>query len=279
MISDPTTNASVLLVDDNVTFLYALSEGLRIRLRHVNFVTCNSGLAALKQIEATDYDAIVSDIKMPNLDGLQLLSAIRKRRPSTPTLLITGYEEYSLAVQALRGGAYDIIQKPIDWDYFIASISSAIHTKQVNDLSSYKMTRESLLNNRTLLAGLKILIVDDDTDGRNFQSTVLSGCGAQVLAVGSVRKALEVFEQFDPDLLVGDIRMPLEDGYSLIRKVRRRKAKSGGDIPAISVTAYFNEEERVRALRAGYQIQIPKPLDPGVLALTVASVAGRIHNS
>src|SRR6185312_9331024 len=68
----------------------------------------------------TDYDAIVSDIKMPGMDGLALLQEIRELRPTTPTLMITGHGERDLAVQALRGGAYDFVQKPIDRDYFVA---------------------------------------------------------------------------------------------------------------------------------------------------------------
>src|SRR5207244_10400827 len=82
--------------------------------------------AALDRIAARDYDAIVTDIKMPGMDGLALLAEIRARRPDTPTLMITGHGEYDLAVRALRGGAYDFIQKPIDRDDFVASLHRAI---------------------------------------------------------------------------------------------------------------------------------------------------------
>src|SRR5204862_273701 len=76
---------------------------------------------ALRLIAAHDYDAIVSDIKMPGMDGLALLDEVREIRPETPTLLITGHGEHDLTVRALRGGAYDFIQKPIDREYFVAS--------------------------------------------------------------------------------------------------------------------------------------------------------------
>ena len=276
MTQEQTTLACVLLVDDNVTFLYALSEALRLRLPQVNFVTCNSAFDALHQIDNTDYDAIVSDIKMPYMDGLDLLAAVRARRPETPTLLITGYEEYQLVVQALRGGAYDIIQKPIDWYYFMLSLTSAIHTRQVSSLRASAAMPESPLNNPTLLAHIKVLIVDDDLDGREMQSTALKHCGAEVLAVGSVEEAKKVFTQFGPDILVSDIRMPLEDGYSLLRKVRRLPAQLGGRIPAVAVTAYADEEQRAQALRAGYQLQIAKPVDPAILALAVARLTGQL---
>src|SRR6516164_2753828 len=82
-------------------------------------------------LQAHDYDAIVSDIKMPGMDGLALLAKIQELRPETPTLLITGHGEHQLAIQALRGGAYDFIQKPIDRDYVVAALQRAIQTHQL----------------------------------------------------------------------------------------------------------------------------------------------------
>ncbi len=121
----------VLIVDDDVALLEALPEALRLRMDGVIVDTCDSGSAALDRIAATDYDAIISDIKMPGIDGLALLAEIRVLRPDTPTLLITGHGEHDLAVQALRGGAYDFIQKPIDREYFVASLSRAVQTRQL----------------------------------------------------------------------------------------------------------------------------------------------------
>ena len=91
--------------------------------------TCDSAPDALGRIAGEDYDAIVTDIKMPGMDGLALLDEIQKLRPETPTLLITGHGEHDLAVQALRRGAYDYIQKPIDRDYFTASLGRAIEKR------------------------------------------------------------------------------------------------------------------------------------------------------
>jgi DNA-binding NtrC family response regulator len=116
----------VLIVDDDPALLQALPEALRIRMSGVTVDTADSASAALDQIAARDYDAIVTDIKMPGMDGLELLAEIRMRRPDTPTLMITGHGEHSLAIGALRGGAYDFIQKPIDRDYFVTSLRRAI---------------------------------------------------------------------------------------------------------------------------------------------------------
>jgi signal transduction histidine kinase len=94
--------------------------------------TCASAQEALECIDRVDYDAIVTDIKMPGMDGLALLTEIHSRRPQTPTILITGHGEHDLAVQALRGGAYDFIQKPIERDYFVAALERAVHVRQLS---------------------------------------------------------------------------------------------------------------------------------------------------
>src|SRR5437764_5717705 len=122
----------VLVVDDDPALLQALPAALRIRLDAVTVDTADSAAAALDRIAVQDYDAIVTDIKMPGMDGLEQLSEIRMRRPATPTLMITGHGEHDLVVDALRGGAYDFIQKPIDRDYLVAVLRRAIEMREVS---------------------------------------------------------------------------------------------------------------------------------------------------
>jgi two-component system, sensor histidine kinase and response regulator len=124
--------ARILIVDDDSALLEALSQAVVLRIDGATADTCDSAQAALDRISTADYDAIVADIKMPGMDGLELLAEIRKLRPDTPTLLITGHGEHELAVQALRGGARDYVQKPIDRDYFIASLKRAIQSHQLS---------------------------------------------------------------------------------------------------------------------------------------------------
>ena len=125
-------NARILLIDDDTALLDALPRALKLRLNGIEIDTCETAADALERIKQADYDAIVSDIKMPGMDGLALLGEIRELRPKTPTLLITGHGEHDLAVQALRGGAYDFVQKPIDRDYFVASLRRAIQLRNLD---------------------------------------------------------------------------------------------------------------------------------------------------
>ena len=124
-------NSYVLIVDDDAALLQALPQALCLRIDGIKVDTADEAQTAIDLISEHDYDAIVSDIKMPGMDGLALLAKIRELRPDTPTLLITGHGEHDLAVQALRGGAYDFIQKPIDRDYLVAALQRAIQTYQL----------------------------------------------------------------------------------------------------------------------------------------------------
>ncbi|MEW6734795.1 MAG: response regulator [Acidobacteriota bacterium] len=122
------------------------------------------------------------------------------------------------------------------------------------------------------LEGMRVLVVEDDPDTRELITAVLQQCGAKVRACGSVTEALEMLDQWHPDVLLSDIGMPEEDGYDLIRKIRERQ-QQGKTIPAAALTAFTTVEDRLRALSAGFQEHIPKPVEPGQLAAIVASLS------
>ncbi|MEH1766208.1 MAG: response regulator [Nostoc sp.] len=123
----------------------------------------------------------------------------------------------------------------------------------------------------TPLAGLRVLVVDDETDTRNFLSFMFEEYGAFATAVGSVDEALAVLEQTKPDILISDIGMSEQDGYTLIRKLRSLEPEKGGRIPAIALTAYTREEDRLEVLSAGFQQHLSKPIDPNKLIAAIAN--------
>ena len=124
------------------------------------------------------------------------------------------------------------------------------------------------------LNAIRILIVDDEADTRVLLKTIVEQCGAQVLAVSSAADALEALASFKPHILVSDIGMPVEDGYTLIRRVRALSTEDGGKIPAVALTAYAREEDRMRALLAGFQVHVAKPVNPAELIAVVGGLAG-----
>lgn len=122
------------------------------------------------------------------------------------------------------------------------------------------------------LTGLNVLIVDDETDTRNFLAFMFEEYGASATAVASVDAALEVLEQSKPDVLISDIGMSEQNGYTLIRQLRSLEPEKGGSIPAIALTAYSREEDRLQALTAGFQQHLSKPVDPNKLIAVVANL-------
>jgi CheY-like chemotaxis protein len=126
------------------------------------------------------------------------------------------------------------------------------------------------------LAGLRILIVDDEEDAREVVSTIVGDAGAEVAAAASVQQALDLIDQWKPDVLISDIGMPGEDGYDLIRKVRALPPDQRGQIPAIALTAFARTQDRLKILSAGYQMHVGKPIEPLELITIVASVTKRL---
>jgi PAS domain S-box-containing protein len=124
------------------------------------------------------------------------------------------------------------------------------------------------------LAGLRVLVVEDHPDARELVSTVLESAGARVTAVGTAAEALAAIDRERPDVLLSDIEMPGQDGYELMRTLRARPAKMGGDVPAAALTAYAGAEHRRAALSAGFQAHLAKPVQPDTLVDIVQRLGG-----
>jgi PAS domain S-box-containing protein len=127
---------------------------------------------------------------------------------------------------------------------------------------SLKPQTKQTFNDSESLAGVRILLVEDEEDSREFISFALNNCGALVTDARSASEAYELIKKQRFDLLISDIGMPEEDGYSLIKKIRALSANEGGTISAIALTAYARNEDRAKALEAGFQIHLPKPIEP-----------------
>ncbi|MBW3550511.1 MAG: GAF domain-containing protein, partial [Proteobacteria bacterium] len=122
------------------------------------------------------------------------------------------------------------------------------------------------------LDGVNVLVVDDDPDARLMTQRLLEACSARVSTADSAGAAVSALADGAFDVLVSDIGMPGEDGYALMRQVRALGADSGGAIPAIALTAYAGADDRIKAIRAGYQMHLPKPIEPAELVALISSV-------
>jgi CheY-like chemotaxis protein len=126
---------------------------------------------------------------------------------------------------------------------------------------------------------VKVLLVDDDPDTLQILSVMLAESKAGLQIAASVSEALEILEWYQPDVLVSDLAMPGEDGYSLIRRIRALAGEKVGRVPAVALTSYVRVEDRMRALSAGFNMFVPKPGQPEKLITAIASLAEAAVNA
>jgi signal transduction histidine kinase len=217
------TESSILIVDDDPALLQALPEALQLRIEGIRIDTADSAPAALERIKQVDYDAIISDIKMPGMDGLALLKEVRALRPETPTLLITGHGEHDLAIQALRGGAYDFIQKPIDRDYVVAALQRAIEKRGMSRMVQEQrlaLERHALTLEETVQARTRELetIIESMADGVFVCDTTgaivrVNASGVALLGAKVEQAIYALAEHSDQHLFsdLGGSPLPIED--------------------------------------------------------------------
>jgi CheY-like chemotaxis protein len=124
------------------------------------------------------------------------------------------------------------------------------------------------------LTGFKVLVVDDETDGRELVRRFLVECEAIPSLAGSSAEAQAIIPAFQPDVIVSDIGMPIQDGYEFMRIVRAQGVRT----PAVALTAFARPEDRIRSIQAGYQMHLPKPVELAELIAVIAGMAGRYES-
>jgi PAS domain S-box-containing protein len=145
---------------------------------------------------------------------------------------------------------------------------AAMQTSETASYAADESEDKGTATTRLALSGLRVLVVEDEPDARELLSITLECSGAEVEAVESAQEALKNLQVFKPDVLLSDIGLPIESGYDLIRKVRSLPSDSS-NIPAVALTAFATEKDQQRALSAGFQVHLTKPVEPGVLVETI----------
>ena len=175
----------------------------------------------------------------------------------------------SVSSEGKGKGATFIIRLPINGPSEAPGNSTAANPSAVLENLSRVVSPE-------FLRGMKVLVVDDEQDTREFVRTVLEKSGANVMTSFSVPHAMDIFERHRPDCVICDIGMPDEDGYSFIQKVRALPRHMGGETPVAALTAYARDEDRLRILRSGFRAYILKPVEPGDLVVAVAGMVRKV---
>jgi signal transduction histidine kinase/ActR/RegA family two-component response regulator len=170
-------------------------------------------------------------------------------------------------------GATFIVRLPISASETSGGQETALGNRRIAASTASPMPRAPRLD------GLRVLVVDDNADGRTLTSLVLTQAGASVRAVASVREALQILGAERLDVLVSDIGLPDQDGYGLIRQVRRHEVEHGGFLPAVALTGYARAEDRARSLAAGFQAHISTPVEPAELTAVIATIARDLRDT
>ncbi|MFN6513624.1 MAG: response regulator [Nostoc sp. CreGUA01] len=157
---------------------------------------------------------------------------------------------------------------------FISSLPPLVKNEQLG----YEENEFLISESDTPFPGeTQVLVVDDEPDIRDLVTFILQDYGVEVTAVASAQEALQALSDSIPDVLISDIGMPKTDGYMLMREVRKRSPQQGGHVPAIALTAYAGEINQQQALAAGFQMHIPKPIDPDELVKAIVNLIDQAH--
>ncbi|MFB2917988.1 MULTISPECIES: response regulator [Aerosakkonema] len=189
----------------------------------------------------------------------------RKGKPFPAELNVAIARNHAGEIQGLRIAVYNISRH---------QQTIAVSDRQLDREVTQAQTNTPVSTLPQSLDGLQVLVVDDEADVREFIAAVLESHGIRTIAVATAAAALEALETFHPNVLVSDIRMPNEDGYSFIRKVRELEAQKGWHIPAAAITAYL-DEDREKALLAGFEAHLHKLAQPNELIEMVVQLAER----
>jgi CheY-like chemotaxis protein/anti-sigma regulatory factor (Ser/Thr protein kinase) len=161
---------------------------------------------------------------------------------------------------------------------FTVTLPAGVEARAVHHATASAAPPE-LAEPMPVLNGIRVLLVDDEPDAREMMSSALETCGAKVVSAASARDALETLARTEVDLLLADIAMPGQDGYELIREIRAMPSERLANMPAAAVTAHARDDERARAIAAGFHMHLTKPVHPGALARAVAALASDAQTS
>jgi two-component system sensor histidine kinase/response regulator len=261
--------AALLIVDDDAALrdvLYELFSGEH--LCH----TAGTAEQALTYLESETYDLAIIDISLPGMSGLELLTQVRLRHPATSAIVISGIDYQQHTGDLIRLGAFDYLIKPFQLEEIEESVGCALARRaQKEEARAVERQQQTGDAGRRPWQGKpSILIVDDAPDIAEMLATLLRNEGYHAVVATSAAGTLAVAAPERFDTVIVDIAMPFMTGYDLVERLR--ELPHYRDVPIISVTGFSMYDDRLRALAAGFDAHLTKPIDPGALLNTIATL-------
>ncbi|WP_321329823.1 response regulator [uncultured Ilyobacter sp.] len=249
-------NIRVLLVeDDNMA---------RKRLKRViekegyEVIAAHDGLEGLELFKSERPDVVITDVKMPKIDGIEVMHRIKEMSKTTEVILITGHGDIDMAIVALRDGALDYIKKPIDIDQLIVSLGRA---------------KEKVQERKKITIRSSILILEDDEKTREKLGKIYVKEGYKVFTAPDGEEGLKIFSENKIDILLTDLRMPIMNGLQFISEVK----KISSDCEFIVLSGFGDEADAVEAMRNGAINFISKPIDLEQLLLSTQKAIDKLE--
>ena len=291
------------VIEESIDAVQALAEAKTIALRVALDATTGSVLADPRRLQQVVWNLLSNAIKftpqqgsvelrLERADGIARIS-VRDTGPGIdPDLLPRIFEPFQQGKNARSAGGLGlglaIVHHIVELHHGSVRADSAGHGHGSTFIVELPVMGERFApvkaeevagdhetsSGLTSLTGVSVLVVDDHPDARDLLTTILQRAGAEAAAVASAAEAVDAIRRRRVDVLVSDIGMPDEDGCELIQKVRELGPEEGGTIPAIAVTADARAEERSRAVSAGFQLTLAKPIDPARLTVVISQVIG-----
>lgn len=255
----------LLLVDDEEEFLLATSQALGRRGFAVTVAP--NGVTALERIEAGPFDAVVLDVKMPDIDGIDVFHQIQERFPEIPIIILTGHPNLTDAFRTSRQGVAEYMSKPVEIEELAKSIRKAVRKAAASSTTeSSKLSRGSLGDG---LTPLRVMIVDDEPDLLDSLGRALRRRKMEVVTAGSGFSALELLEKELVDVMVLDIKMPGIDGLEVLRRVKKRFPS----VQVILLSGHPSVENALEGINLGANEYMKKPAEIDDLVETIT----RLH--
>jgi len=247
----------VLLIEDD----QESREELAIAIREEGFEVSeaedgNKGLEIFKQERQ---DIVISDLKLPDIDGLEVVKLIKPLSPNTQFILVTGFGDMKCAIKAIQEGVLDYIKKPIDLDQLVVTLGRA---------------KEKIDENRKVPAYPGILLAEDDKDARENLCKALSYEDWIIYPAIDGEDAVKVFKKNKIDVALLDIKMPKLSGLETLHKLRKL---AGDHFEAIILTGHGDESEAIQALRDGAINFLKKPIDLDELTLSIEKAMEKLN--
>lgn len=238
----------ILIIEDDEIVAKVLKRA--IEKEGFETFVASDGVKGLEIFNREKPPIVLTDLKMPNMDGFEILHNIKKIDPITEVIIVTGFGDIDTAIMAIREGAIDYLKKPIDLEELITAIGRA---------------SERLSEKKKLILKPVVLLFEDEDMTREKLTRVLKNEGWDVFAAADGEEGLKMFYEIKIDVIIADLKMPKKDGIQVLREVKKSKL----DCEVIMLTGYGDETSAIQALREGAINYLKKPIDLDQIIIAV----------